>query len=102
MRLPGLVRWPELRRVFAARFAELSSAEIDVQLLGSDACYAPVISLRDAPANAQLQARRTFITVDGVVQPAPAPRFSATCASVRRPPPRPGEHTEEVLREWLE
>ncbi|HZH55958.1 CaiB/BaiF CoA transferase family protein [Yanghanlia caeni] len=95
-------RWPELRRVFAARFAELSSAEIDALLSGSDACYAPVMSLRDAPANAQLQARRTFITVDGVVQPAPAPRFSATRASVRRPPPRPGEHTEEVLREWLE
>ncbi len=68
-------RWPELRSRFAARFLERSQAEWSQSFLGTDACVAPVLSLREAPANAHLAARGTFVTVDGVVQPAPAPRF---------------------------
>ncbi|MER6594363.1 CoA transferase, partial [Micromonospora purpureochromogenes] len=54
---------------------------------------------REAPGHPHLRARGTFVEHAGVTQPAPAPRFSATPTSVRRPPPRPGEHTDELLAE---
>lgn len=68
-------RWPELAARFAARFLERSQAEWSRSFAGTDACVAPVLSLREAPAHPHLAARGTFVTVDGVVQPAPAPRF---------------------------
>jgi alpha-methylacyl-CoA racemase len=54
----------------------------------------------EAPNHAHNRHRGTFVEVDGVVQPAPAPRFSRTPSKIQRPPARPGEHTEEALREW--
>src|SRR5262249_17906884 len=63
-------------------------------------CLAPVLSWDEAPALEQLEARGAFVVDDGVVQPAPAPRFDRTPPSIRRPPPWPGEHTDEVLAEW--
>ncbi len=65
-----------------------------------DACVAPVLSMREAPQNDHLAARGTFLELDGVTQPAPAPRFSRTPSSVDRRPPEPGEHTAEILAEW--
>jgi alpha-methylacyl-CoA racemase len=53
---------------------------------GSDVCYAPVLSLAEAPKHPHNVARQTFIEIDGVVQPAPAPRFSRTVAEVQGPP----------------
>jgi alpha-methylacyl-CoA racemase len=67
---------------------------------GRSACFAPVLSLVEAPVHPQLAARDAFVEVDGVLQPAPAPRFSRTPASIGRGPPRPGEHTDEVLTGW--
>ncbi|HEY0932353.1 MAG TPA: CaiB/BaiF CoA-transferase family protein [Trebonia sp.] len=67
--------WPELRRRFAARFALRSQEEWTAVFRGTDACVAPVRSLTEAPADPHLAARGTYVTVDGVVQPAPAPRF---------------------------
>ncbi|HEY3480183.1 MAG TPA: CoA transferase, partial [Streptomyces sp.] len=67
---------------------------------GSDACVAPVLSLREAPGHPHLAARGTFTDADGLTQPAPAPRFSVTPTAVRRPPARPGAHTAEVARDW--
>jgi alpha-methylacyl-CoA racemase len=67
---------------------------------GSDVCFAPVLSLEEAPAHPHNARRKAFVEVEGVVQPAPAPRFSRTPGGVQRPPAIPGEHTREVLRAW--
>ncbi|GAC61521.1 hypothetical protein GSI01S_18_00820 [Gordonia sihwensis NBRC 108236] len=59
-----------------------------------------VMSLAEAPVHPHLVARETFVEVEGVPQPAPAPRFSRTPGSISRPPAEPGEHTDEVLTDW--
>ena len=56
--------------------------------------------MAEAPEHPHLKARGTFVEVDGVVQPAPAPRFSRTPGEIRRPPPPPGQSTDEVLGDW--
>jgi alpha-methylacyl-CoA racemase len=61
---------------------------------------APVLSMTEAQRDPHLAARGTFVERDGVVQPAPAPRFSRSPTSIGRRPPSPGEHTDEVLRDW--
>ncbi|MFD8084756.1 CaiB/BaiF CoA transferase family protein [Kitasatospora sp. NPDC059722] len=101
--VPGqhdLARWPELRTLIAERFATRTRAEWEAVFSGSDACVEPVLTLRQAVADAHLTARGTYVEADGVTQPAPAPRFSATPGSLRRPPARPGAHTAEVARDW--
>jgi alpha-methylacyl-CoA racemase len=67
---------------------------------GSDVCFAPVLSMDEAPKHAHNRQRGTFVEVEGVVQPGPAPRFSRTPGEIQRPPASPGEHTEEALRDW--
>ncbi len=67
---------------------------------GEEVCIAPVMSLAEAPEHPHLRARDTFVDIEGVVQPAPAPRFSRTPGAISRPPAVPGEHTDEVLRDW--
>jgi alpha-methylacyl-CoA racemase len=69
---------------------------------GSDVCFAPVLRMSEAVAHPHNVARQTFLELDGVVQPAPAPRFSRTPGAVRRPPAHAGQHTDEVLAEWLD
>ncbi|MDY0012052.1 MAG: CaiB/BaiF CoA-transferase family protein [Rhodocyclaceae bacterium] len=92
--------WPRLKSKFAALFKTRTRAQWCELLEGSDACFAPVLDLDEAPAHPHNQARQTFIDVAGVLQPAPAPRFSRTQAQVSRPPPRSGEHSAEVLADW--
>ncbi len=89
--------WPHLSRVFAAAFADRTRAEWEEAFRGVDACVAPVLDMREAPLHPHNAARGTFVTVGGVVQPAPAPRFGVTPAPVPPPPPAPGRDTEEVL-----
>ena len=67
----------------------------------SDACVTPVLSMAEAPDHPQNVARRTFVEHLGVMQPGPAPRFTGTPSELRLPPPHAGEHSTEVLREWL-
>ncbi|MCP2332756.1 CaiB/BaiF CoA transferase family protein [Actinoalloteichus caeruleus] len=93
-------RWPELRETLAAAFRTRTRDAWATVFADSDACVAPVLSLREAAAHQQLAARRTFVTVDGVQQPAPAPRFAGTPAAMPGRPALRGEHTEEVLLEW--
>ncbi|MGW0699761.1 CaiB/BaiF CoA transferase family protein [Streptomyces sp. NPDC002867] len=93
-------RWGELREAIAARFRTRTRAEWTAVFEGSDACVAPVLSLREAPAHPHIAARGTFTDHGGITQPAPAPRFSATPGAVRRPPAMPGAHTAEVARDW--
>jgi len=91
--------WPEMRQAIAAAVRQRSRDEWCARLEGSDACFAPVLSFEEAPAHAHARARGAFVTVDGVVQPAPAPRFDRTPAGTPRAAPRVGEHSREVLRE---
>lgn len=93
-------RWSELRAAVAARFRTKTREEWTAVFEGSDACVAPVLSLREAPAHPHLAARGTFTEYGGITQPAPAPRFSATPGAVRRPPAQPGADTEDVARDW--
>ena len=71
-----------------------------VALEGSDACFAPVLSLDEAPDHPHHRARGTFIDVAGIVQPAPAPRFSRTPAGVPTPPEDPGPDSAAALGDW--
>jgi alpha-methylacyl-CoA racemase len=68
---------------------------------GSDVCFAPVLNMLEAPHHPHNVERGTFVEVAGLVQPGPAPRFSRTAAEVQRPPSHAGQHTEEILGEWL-
>ncbi|MFC9326102.1 CaiB/BaiF CoA transferase family protein [Kitasatospora sp. NPDC057015] len=93
-------RWPELRARIAARFATRTLAEWTAAFEGTDACVEPVLTMRGAAAHPHLVARGTYTELDGVTQPAPAPRFSATPGTLRRPPARPGADAAEVARDW--
>ena len=93
-------RIPYLRERFTAIFATRTRDEWEAVFTGTDACVAPVLSMEEAPAHPHNLARKTFIEVDGVVQPAPAPRFSRTPSSVASPPVKAGSHTLEALADW--
>ncbi|WP_069169808.1 CaiB/BaiF CoA transferase family protein [Streptomyces griseus] len=95
---PG--RWEELRTVVAERFAQRTRAEWTEVFEGTDACVAPVLSLREAPHHPHLAARSTYVEHGGLTQPAPAPRFSATPVSVRSGPALPGADAESVAADW--
>lgn len=90
-------RWPALRRELAAIFRTRTRDEWCRLLEGSDACFAPVLSMTEAPGHPHNAARRTFVTDEGVTQPAPAPRFDRTPAQLPTRAPRVGEHTSELL-----
>nr|WP_221377370.1 CaiB/BaiF CoA-transferase family protein [Actinoplanes polyasparticus] len=90
--------WPELRDRFASRFASRSRDEWTQVFAGLDACVAPVLSPAEAPVHPHNRARRTFIDVAGVTQPAPAPRFGRTPA--REPQPPAAVTVAEVLDDW--
>ncbi len=92
--------WPAMKARVAARIRTKSRDEWSALLEGSDACFAPVLDPDEAPDHVHVRARGTFTEVDGVVQPAPAPRFSRTPGAVSAPPPAPGEHTDEALAAW--
>ena len=87
------------KREWAALFATQTRDEWTALLQDSDACAAPVLEWSEAPLHPHLASRRTFTDHAGIVQPAPAPRFSRSTATVGRVPPYPGEHTEEILAE---
>lgn len=87
-------RWPELRRRLTDIFATRSSAEWCALLEGSDACFAPVLAPLAAPAHPHHVARGTFVCIDGIEQPAPAPRFSATPPTTPTAPLAGGDGAE--------
>ena len=91
--------WPEMREAIAALMRRHTRDEWCARLEGSDACFAPVLSFAEAPMHRHARARAAFVEVDGVAQPAPAPRFDRTPAAQPRPAPRVGQHTDEVLGE---
>ena len=92
--------WPDLRARLEAVFLTKTQAEWMASMEGSDACFAGVLSLVDAPGHPHHVARETFVTVDGVLQPAPAPRFSRTPGRIQELDPRIGAHNETGLMAW--
>jgi len=92
--------WPALKAKVAAAIKSKTRAEWCEIMDGTDVCFAPVLSLAEAPHHPHNVARKTFVEVAGVMQPAPAPRFSATPGAINGPPPQVGAHTAEVLAEW--
>src|SRR4051812_48264516 len=89
-----------LRALLTETFRSRTRDEWTAVFEGSDACVAPVLSYTEAREHPHLKARGTYVESHGVVQPAPAPRFSRTPAALDRPPPRPGEHSREALTDW--
>ena len=101
--LPGqydVAGWPRLRRRFAERFAARTREEWTTHFAGGDACVTPVLTPDEATRDAHLAARGTFVERHGTIQPAPAPRFSATPAELTGPPPLPGQHGRQILDDW--
>jgi alpha-methylacyl-CoA racemase len=92
--------WPAMKERLAEIFKTKTRDEWCEVMEGTDVCFAPVLSLGEAPLHPHNVHRGTFIELDGAVQPAPAPRFSGTPVSVQRPPSHAGQHTDEVLAEW--
>lgn len=91
--------WPVLRAAFTRAFASRDRDEWVRAFAGTDACVTPVLSFAEAPAHPQLAERGTLTAIDGVIQAAPAPRFSRTVPDPPTPPPG-GDDTTTVLRDW--
>jgi len=92
--------WPELRDKLAAVIRTKTRDEWCDLMDGTDVCFAPVLSMAEAPTHAHNAARETFVEVAGVVQPAPAPRFSATPGKIQGPPPSVGGDNDTALADW--
>ena len=93
-------QWPDKIDALAQVFRRKTRDEWRAVLEGTDACFAPVMEIAEAPEHPHMRARASFIEVDGVVQPAPAPRFSRTPGRVQGPAPAVGEGGAERLRAW--
>ena len=92
--------WPAMKERLKTLFRTKTRDEWCKTMEGSDICFAPVLSMEEAPKHPHMKHRGTFVEQGGVTQPGPAPRFSRTPSRIQRPPARPGEHTEEALRDW--
>ncbi len=90
-------QWPASRRRLAKVFKTRTRAEWCELLEGTSACLSPVLSLDEVAEHPHHRARGSYVESDGLIQPAPAPRFDRTPGAIRNPPGPPGEHTEEVL-----
>jgi len=93
-------QWPAMKQRFEALFRTRTRDEWCRVLEGTDVCFAPVLTLPEAAAHPHARARGAFLEVGGTLQPAPAPRFSRTPLAVPTQPARPGQHTDEALRDW--
>ena len=93
-------KWPKLKKRFTEIFKTKTRDGWCEVMEGTDICFAPALSLDEAPNHPHNKDRKTFIEIEGVLQPAPAPRFSRTQPKIQGPPPAPGENTEEVLTDF--
>jgi alpha-methylacyl-CoA racemase len=93
-------QWPALKETLRGVFATKTQDEWCQIMEGTDVCFAPVLTMSQAAAHPHNVERKTFIEINGVTQPAPAPRFSRTTTQVLTPPAHPGQHTREILTDW--
>jgi len=103
-RLPGQMdrsAWGGLKDALGEIFKGRTRDEWCEIMEGTDVCFAPVLTMSEAVHHPHNVARGTFVEVAGIPQPGPAPRFSRTTAEIQRPPSHAGQHTAEVLGEWL-
>ena len=94
-------KWPEMKAHLAAIFVTKYRDEWSALLEGTDICFAPVLTMDEAAQHPHNVHRKTFVEVAGITQPAPSPRFDRTPGEIQRPPSHPGQHTDEILSEWL-
>jgi alpha-methylacyl-CoA racemase len=92
--------WPELKKKLAAILKSKTRDEWCDIMEGTDVCFAPVLTFQEAAKHPHNVARNTYIEIEGVSQPAPAPRFSRTSPPTPSAPPKAGQHTEEALSDW--
>jgi alpha-methylacyl-CoA racemase len=92
--------WPAIRACFAQKFREKTRDEWCDVMEGSEVCFAPVLSMAEAPQHPHMKARGTFVKLDGVVQPAPAPRFSRTKPEIRHSAGSTEAQAADALRDW--
>lgn len=92
--------WPEMQQCLRDIFATKTRDQWCEILENTDACFAPVLSLAEAPQHPHNVARNTFVEVAGVIQPAPAPRFSATPSNIQAPPAPIGRNARKTLSDW--
>jgi alpha-methylacyl-CoA racemase len=95
-----MAKWPEFKEKIIAIFKTKTRDEWCQIMEGTDVCFAPVLTLGEAIKHPHNVARRVYVDVKGVIQPAPAPRFSRTKPEIQGPPPKHGEHTELALQDW--
>ncbi len=93
-------QWPAMKERLVELFKTKTRDEWCELMEGSDVCFAPVLSMTEAPLHPHNVHRGTFTERHGIVQPSPAPRFDRTPGEIQRPPAHPGQHTDEVLEEW--
>jgi alpha-methylacyl-CoA racemase len=92
--------WPRLKERLARVFETRTRDEWCEIMEGADACFAPVLTMSEAARHPHNVARGTFVEVAGMMQAAPAPRFSRTAATLSHPPAHAGQHTRQILRDW--
>ena len=92
--------WPAKREKLIQLFKTKTRQQWCDLMEGTDVCFAPVLDLKEAPNHPHNIDRKTFVELDGVIQPAPAPRFSRTQGEIQGPAAMAGEHTREVLSAW--
>ncbi len=93
-------QWPAMQERFANIFKQKTRAEWVAIMQQTDICFAPVLKMSEAIRHEHNRHRNSFVEIDGIPQPAPAPRFLGTPTRVKSPPARAGEHTDEVLTDW--
>jgi alpha-methylacyl-CoA racemase len=92
--------WPQLKQKLVSLFKTRSRDDWCKLLEGTDVCFAPVLSMEEAPSHPHNVSRQTFVKINEVTHPAPAPRFSRTQGEIQGPASLVGEHNEEVLLAW--
>ncbi|PCH61467.1 MAG: carnitine dehydratase [SAR86 cluster bacterium] len=93
-------KWPELKQKLSALFKTKTRAHWCELMENTDVCFAPILDMDEAPQHPHNIARETFVEVEGVTQPAPAPRFSRSTTAIQSGPAIVGEHNEAVLQDW--
>ncbi|MCH7853664.1 MAG: CoA transferase [Proteobacteria bacterium] len=92
--------WPTLTKRLETTFATKTRDEWCKLFAETDACFAPILSMSDAITHPHNKARNTFVEIDGITQPAPAPRFSRSESKIKHAPPKPIKPTTAVLKAW--